>query len=86
MTLAGLLSQAGVDRSVKAGVEALVQAKLAGADAGCFAPAPAVQGFVAETWAQVQSGAFQPAPAKGRIDLGLIFRTCLRAWSGLQAD
>ncbi len=80
MTLAELLAQAEVDASLKAGVGELVQAKLASVEKGAFAPAPAVLAFAAETWDRVQSGAFKPAPAKGRVDLGQIFRTCLRAW------
>ena len=80
MTLAELLAQADVDAGVRAGVEELVQAKLAGGEAGVFSPTSAVQDFAARTWEHVQSDAFKPAPAKGKIDLGQIFRTCLRAW------
>ena len=61
----------------------LLLAKLAGAEKGFAAPPQAVQDFVREAWELVLSGGFQPGHAKGRIDLGEIFRTCLReAWDG----
>ena len=81
--LADLLAQAGIGEAVRDGVQDLLLAKLAGAEKGFAAPPQAVQDFAREAWERVLSGGFQPGHAKGRIDLGEIFRICLReAWDG----